>query len=70
MDFVFNRTAEERSIKSMTVVDDDAEAVAIVPELTRGSNQLERILEQLAPTRGLSKVIRTDTTARSYAAAP
>jgi transposase InsO family protein len=61
MDFVFDRTAEGRSIKSLTVVDDAThEAVAIVPERALGGNQLVRILEQLANTRGLPKAIRTD----------
>ena len=35
-------------------------AVAIVPERALGSNQLVRILEQLAHTRGLPKANRTD----------
>ena len=61
MDFVFDRTAEGRSIKNLTVVDDAThEAVAIVPERALGGNQLVRILEQLAGTRGLPKAIRTD----------
>ena len=61
MDFVCDRTAEGRSIKSLTVVDDAThEAVAIVPERALGGNQLVRILEQLASTRGLPKAIRTD----------
>lgn len=61
MDFVFDRTAEGRSIKSLTIVDDAThEAVAIVPERALGGNQLVRILEQLASTRGLPKAIRTD----------
>jgi putative transposase len=61
MDFVFDRTAEGRSIKSLTVVDDAThEAVAIVSERALGGNQLVRILEQLAGTRGLPKAIRTD----------
>lgn len=56
MDFVFDRTAEGRSIKSLTVVDDAThEAVAIVPERALGGNQLVRILEQLASTRGLPR---------------
>lgn len=43
------------------VVDDAThEAVAIVPERALGSNQLVRILDQLAITRGLPKAIRTD----------
>ena len=61
MDFVFDRTAEGRSIKNLTVVDDAThESVAIVPERALGGNQLVRILEQLAGTRGLPKAIRTD----------
>lgn len=61
MDFVFDRTAEGRSIKSLTVVDDAThEAVAIVPERAMGGTQLVRILDQLAQTRGLPKAIRTD----------
>lgn len=61
MDFVFDRTAEGRSIKSLTVVDDAThEAVAIVADRALGGNQLVRILEQLAGTRGLPKAIRTD----------
>lgn len=61
MDFVFDRTAERRSIKNLTVVDDAThEAVAIVPERAMGGNQLVCILDQLAKTRGLPKAIRTD----------
>lgn len=61
MDFVFDRTAEGRSIKNLTVVDDAThEAVAIVPERAMGGNQLAQILERLAATRGLPKAIRTD----------
>lgn len=61
MDFVFDRTAEGRSIKSLTVVDDAThEAVAIVPERAMGGQQLVRILDQLVRTRGLPKAIRTD----------
>jgi putative transposase len=61
MDFVFDRTAEGRSIKNLTVVDDAThEAVAIVPERAIGGNQLVRILDQLATTRGLPKAIGTD----------
>jgi len=61
MDFVFDRTAEGRTIKNLTVVDDAThEAVAIVTERAMGGNQLTRILDQLATTRGLPKAIRTD----------
>ena len=61
MDFVFDRTAEGRVIKSLTVVDDAThEAVAIVPERAMGGLHLTRVLDQLAKTRGLPKAIRTD----------
>lgn len=61
MDFVFDRTAEGRVIKSLTIVDDAThEAVAIVPERAIGGMQLTRVLDQLAKTRGLPKAIRTD----------
>ncbi len=61
MDFVFDRTAEGRAIKNLTVVDDAThEAVAIVPERAMGGQQLVRILDQLAKTRGLPKAVRTD----------
>ncbi|MFC3534082.1 IS3 family transposase [Vogesella facilis] len=61
MDFVFDRTAEGRVIKSLTVVDDAThEAVAIVPERAMSGLHLTRILDQLAQTRGLPKAIRTD----------
>ena len=61
MDFVFDRTAEGRVIKNLTIVDDAThEAVAIVPERALGGLQLTRALDQLAKTRGLPKAIRTD----------
>jgi putative transposase len=61
MDFIFARTAEGRSIKSLTVVDDAThEAVAIVPERAIGGQHLVRILDKLAVARGLPQAIRTD----------
>ena len=61
MDFVFDRTAEGRVIKNLTVVDDTThEAVAIVPERAMGGLPLTRVLDKLAKTRGLPKAIRTD----------
>ena len=61
MDFVFDRTAEGRVIKNLTIVDDAThEAVAIVPERAMGGLQLAHVLDQLAKTRGLPKAIRTD----------
>ena len=61
MDFVFDRTAEGRCIKNLTVIDDAThEAVTIMPERAPSGNQLVRILEQLTNTRGVPKEIRTD----------
>jgi len=61
MDFVFDRTAEGRVIKNLTVIDDaPLEAVPIVPERAIGGLALTRILDQLALQRGLPSAIRTD----------
>lgn len=61
MDFVFDRTAEGRVIKSLTVVDDAThESVAIVPERAIGGHALTRILDRLALERALPQAIRTD----------
>ena len=61
MDFVFDRTAEGRVIKCLTVVDDAThEAVAVVPERAIGGHVLTRILDRLAVQRGLPQAIRTD----------
>jgi transposase InsO family protein len=61
MDFVFDRTAEGRVIKNLTVVDDAThEAVAIVPERAISGHRLTRILDRVALHRGLPQAIRTD----------
>lgn len=61
MDFVFDRTAEGRVIKSLTVVDDAThEAIAIAPERAIGGHALTRILDRLTIERGLPQAIRTD----------
>lgn len=61
MDFVFDRTAEGRVIKNLTVVDDAThEAVANVPERAISGHHLTRILDRVALHRGLSQAIRTD----------
>jgi hypothetical protein len=45
MDFVFDRTAEGRSIKSLTEVDDAThEAVTIVPERALGGRDLAEVI--------------------------
>lgn len=61
MDFVFDRTADGRVIKCLTVVDDAThESVAIVPERAINGHALTRILDRLALQRGLPQAIRTD----------
>ena len=61
MDFVFDRTAEGRVIKNLTVVNDATdEAVAIVPERAMGGLHLTRVFDKLAKTRSLPKTIQTD----------
>mgnify|MGYP002648087224 CR=1 FL=1 len=57
MDFVFDRTAEGRVIKNLTIADDAThEAVAIVPARA----MLTRVLDHLALQRGLPGALRTD----------
>jgi transposase InsO family protein len=61
MDFVFDRTAEDRVIKSLTILDDAThEAVAIVAERAISGLVLTRTLDRLAVTRGLPQAIRTN----------
>ncbi len=60
-DFVFDRTAEGRVVKCLTIVDDaTTEAVAIVPARALGGLPVTRVLEGLASSRGLPRVLRTD----------
>lgn len=61
MDFVFDRAASGRTIKSLVIVDDAThESVAIVPEHTIGGDHLTRILDWISSQRGTPAVIRTD----------
>ncbi|GAB3339308.1 IS3 family transposase [Marilutibacter aestuarii] len=61
MDFVFDRTAEGRVIKCLTIVDDAThEAVAIEVERAISGQGVTRVLDRLALSRGLPRVIRTD----------
>lgn len=61
MDFVFDRSADGRVVKCLTIVDDAThECVAIVPERAISGNLLTRILDRLQITRGLPQIIRTD----------
>lgn len=54
MDFVFDRTAEGRVIKCLTIVDDAThEAVAIEVERAISGQGVARVLNRLAVQRGL-----------------
>jgi putative transposase len=60
-DFVFDRTAEGRVVKCLTIVDDaTTEAVAIVPARALGGLPVTRVLDRLALVRGLPRILRTD----------
>ena len=61
MDFVFDRTAEGRVLKCLTIVDDAThETVAIEVERAICGMSVTRVLDRLALSRGLPQVIRTD----------
>jgi transposase InsO family protein len=60
-DFVFDRTADGRVLKCLTIVDDaTTEAVAVVPARALGGLPVTRVLDRLALERGLPRVLRTD----------
>ena len=60
-DFVFDRTAEGRVVKCLTIVDDaTTEAVAIVPARALGGLPVTRVFDRLAQDRGLPRILRTD----------
>ena len=61
MDFVFDRTAEGRTLKCLAIVDDAThESVVIEVERAISGKSVTRVLDRLAPTRGLPRIIRTD----------
>jgi transposase InsO family protein len=61
VDFVFDRLADGRSLKCLTVIDDCThEAVAIHPDRAISGAYVARILEGVKQERGLPKVIRSD----------
>jgi transposase InsO family protein len=61
MYFVFDRTAEGRVLKCLTVVDDAThEAVVIEVERAISGKGVTRVMDPLALIRGLPKVIRSD----------
>ena len=61
MDFVFDRTADGRVIKCLTVVGDATHEAAVI-EVERAISGIgvTRVMDRLALTRGLPKVIRSD----------
>ena len=60
MDFVFDRSADGRVVKCLTIVDDAThESVDIVPERAIGGLTVTRILDRLSITRGLPLLITT-----------
>ena len=59
-DFVFDRTAEGRVVKCLTIVDDaTTEAVAIVPARALGGGPVTRVFDRVAQERSLPRVLRT-----------
>ena len=61
MDFVFDRLADGRSLKCLTVVDDAThESVTITPDTAISGAYVTRVLERVKHERGLPKVIRSD----------
>lgn len=61
MDFVFDRTAEGRVLKCLTIVDDAThEAVAIEVERAISGIGVSRVLDRMAKSRGLPQIIRSD----------
>ena len=61
MDFVFDRSADGRMVKCLTVVDGGShECVAIKPERAIGGQLLTRLLDKIAQERPLPQVIRAD----------
>lgn len=60
MDFVFDRVAAGRTIKSLVIVDDAThESVALAVEHSIGGTHLTRILDEVCARRGKPAVIRT-----------
>lgn len=61
MDFVFDRTADGRALKCLTIVDDAThEAVAVMPDTAISGVYVTRVLDRIKQDRALPKVIRSD----------
>ena len=62
MDFFFDRTAEGRTIKYLTVMDEPTdEALTIVPRRAINGEPLTQTFDRLWFERGLSRVIQSDS---------
>ena len=61
MDFVFDRLADGRCLKCLTVVEDAThESVTIAPDTAISGAYVTRLLERVKLERGLPKVLRSD----------
>jgi transposase InsO family protein len=61
LDFVFDRTADARVLKCLTIVDDAThESVGIEVERALSGTGVTRVLDRLGVIRGLPRTIRTD----------
>ena len=61
MDFVMDQLADGRRLKCLTVLDDcSKESVAIAADTSIPGRYVTRVLDAIAPQRGLPKVIRVD----------
>lgn len=61
MDFVFDRTGEGRVLKCLTIVDDAThEALAVEVERSISGHGVVRVLDRLALSQGLPRIIRAD----------
>lgn len=61
VDLVFDRSAEGRALKCLTIVDDAThEVVAMVVERAISGMGVSRVLDRLALGRGLPRIIRSD----------
>jgi len=59
--FVFDRTAEGRIVKCLTIVDDaTTEEVTIVPDRALCGSTVTRVLDRLAPDRCLPRILHAD----------
>lgn len=61
MDYVFDRIASGRTLKSLAIVDDAThEAVAVSPKHSIGGDILVCLLDEVCAIRGQPSIFRTD----------